>query len=138
MLSKTIKYEDYNGEQREEVFYFNLSKAELTNLELTTVGGLQAMLEKIIAEKAVTNIASFFKELILMSYGEKSADGKRFIKVRDGHKLSEDFEQTEAFSELYMMLATNADEATAFVNGIIPKDLAKEVEKQNKALPLNK
>ena len=118
MLKKTITYEDYNGVERTEDFYFNLTKAELTEMELSTEGGLEAMIKRIVAEKNVPAIIKIFKELVLKAYGEKSPDGRRFIKndeVRDA------FAQTEAYSEIFMELATDADAAAAFVNGITPK-----------------
>ena len=121
MLKKRIKYTDYDGNVREEDFYFNLNKAEITELELSTEGGLQQMIERIIDAKDTAQIIQFFKKIILMSYGEKSPDGRRFIK---NDKLTEEFTQTEAYSELFLELASDEKSAAAFVNGIIPKDLA--------------
>ena len=117
MLKKTITYTDYNGVERTEDFYFNLSKAEIMDMEMGIEGGMVEMINKIIAEKNAPAIIKTFKELVLKSYGEKSADGKRFIKSEE---LSTAFSQTEAYSDLYMELATNADEAAKFVNGIVP------------------
>lgn len=120
MLKKTIEYTDYNDVKRKEDFYFNLTKAEIMEMELSTTGGLAEMIQKIIDTQDTPQIIKLFKELVLKAYGEKSADGKRFIKndeVRDG------FAQTEAYSELFMELATDANAAAAFVNGIVPKDL---------------
>lgn len=127
MLKKTIKYTDYNGVEREEDFYFNLSKAEIAEMELEIPGGMTAMLQRITAAKDTPSLVKIFKDLILRSYGEKSADGKRFIKSAE---LKESFSQTEAYSELFMELATNADSASAFINGIIPADVAKASKKQ--------
>ena len=127
MLKKTIKYTDYNGVEREEDFYFNLSKAEIAEMELEIPGGMTAMLQRITATKDTPSLVKIFKDLILRSYGEKSADGKRFIKSAE---LKESFSQTEAYSELFMELATNADSASAFINGIIPADVAKASKKQ--------
>jgi nitrogen regulatory protein PII len=117
MLKKTITYTDYDGNQRTEDFYFNLSKAEVTEMELSAQGGLSKMLEKIIASQDSKRIMEIFKDIILKAYGEKSGDGKRFIKNQE---LRDAFVQTEAYSELFMELATNADSAAAFINGIIP------------------
>lgn len=120
MLKKTIEYTDYNDVKRKEDFYFNLTKAEIMEMELSTTGGLAEMIQKIIDTQDTPQIIKIFKELVLKAYGEKSADGKRFIKndeIRDG------FAQTEAYSELFMELATDANAAAAFVNGIVPKDL---------------
>lgn len=132
MLKKTIKYTDFNGVAMEEDFFFNISKAELTELQLATPGGYGAYIEKIVAAKDVPTLSKLFKELILMSYGEKSADGKRFVKTApDGHKLADDFVQTEAYSELYMELVTDDKAAAAFVNGIIPQGLDQKTIAQN-------
>lgn len=117
MLTKTINYTDYEGVERSEVFHFNLTKAELAELNLTTEGGLQAILQKIIDSKNVPELTKWFKKIVLMSYGEKSADGKRFIKSEE---LTEAFTQTEAYSELFMELISDADAASKFVNGLLP------------------
>lgn len=129
MLQKSIKYVDYNGVEREEVFLFNLTKAELMEMELGTTGGLTEMIQKIIQTKDQPSIIKIFKELILKAYGEKSADGKRFIKTDEhGNPLSRAFSETEAYSNLFMELSTDDKAAAAFVNGIIPEGLSKELE----------
>ena len=117
MLKKTITYVDYDGNERTEDFYFNLTKAEVTEMEMSQKGGLVNTIQKIVAEQNSQRIIEIFKDLILKSYGEKSLDGKRFIKSKE---LREEFEQTEAYSDLFMELAQNAESAAAFVNGIIP------------------
>lgn len=119
MLKKNIKYVDYDGNERTEDFYFNLNKAEVIELQLGTVGGLTKTLEKIVQEKDASRIIEYFKTLILKAYGEKSADGRRFIKSQE---LRDTFEQTEAYSELFMELASNAQMAAEFVNGVLPKE----------------
>lgn len=129
MLQKSIKYVDYNGVEREETFLFNLTKAELMEMELGTTGGLTEMIQKIIQTKDQPSIIKIFKELILKAYGEKSADGKRFIKTDEhGNPLSRAFSETEAYSNLFMELSTDDKAAAAFVNGIIPEGLSKELE----------
>ena len=120
MLKKTIVYTDYNGVERTEDFYFNLSKAELMEMEMTTSGGLAESIQRIVAAQDAPAIIKIFKDLVLKAYGEKSPDGKRFIK---SDEISASFAQTEAYSNLFMELATDADAAAKFVNGIIPKDI---------------
>ena len=117
MLKKTITYTDYNGAERTEDFYFNLSKAEVMEMEMSTSGGLAEMITRIVAEQDAPAIIKIFKELVLKAYGQKSPDGKRFIKSEE---MSIAFSQTEAYSKLFMELATDADAAAKFVNGIIP------------------
>ena len=118
MLRKVIKYTDYNGVEREEPFYFNLTKAEITEMELTQDGGFVEYIKRIVAAKEQKAIVETFKKLILKSYGVKSDDGKRFIK---SDELAQAFSQTEAYSELFMELATNTEEASKFINGIVPQ-----------------
>ena len=120
MLKKTIKYTDYDGNEREEDFYFNLSKAEVTEMELSKEGGMSEYIKKISATQNGPELIKLFKEIITKSYGEKSLDGKRFIKNKE---LTEAFIQTEAYSELFVELASNADEAVKFINGIMPKNM---------------
>ncbi len=129
MLKKKIKYTDYNGVERNEDFYFNLNKAELMEMELTTEGGLAERTKRIIDTQDTPKIVEMFKDLIMRAYGEKSEDGKAFIKKDANGKLADKFAQTEAYSELFMELATDADAAAKFVNGIIPADLKESVEK---------
>ena len=117
MLKKTITYTDYNEITHTETYFFNLSKAECMEMEMSTSGGLTEMINKIIETQDVPAIIKIFKDLILKAYGVKSPDGKRFIKSEE---LSTAFAQTEAYSVLFMELATNAEEAAAFVNGIMP------------------
>ena len=122
MLKKTIAYTDYNGTQREEDFYFNLTKAELMEMEMSTSGGLAEMIQNIVKAQDAPAIIKIFKDLVLKAYGEKSLDGKRFMKVdENGTPLSIAFSQTEAYSNLFMELATNTEAASEFVNGIVPK-----------------
>ena len=123
MLKKSITYTDYNGNERTEDFYFNLTKAELMEMEMSTTGGLAEAIKNIVAAQDAPSIIKIFKDLILKAYGEKSPDGKRFVKVNDaGVPLSLAFSQTEAYSQLFMELATDADAASKFVNGIVPAE----------------
>lgn len=125
MLKKTITYTDYNGVERTEDFYFYLSKADLMEMEMGTTGGFAEMIQKVVNAQDAPAIIKIFKDLILKAYGEKSADGKRFIKndeVRDA------FSQTEAYSQLFMELATDSDAAAKFVNGIMPADVSEKIQ----------
>ena len=127
MIKKTITYTDYNGVERTENFYFNLSKAEVVEMEMSTAGGMTESIQKIVDAKDAPAIIRVFKDLVLKAYGIKSDDGRRFIKSKE---LSDEFMQTEAYSQIFMELATDADKAAKFINGIIPADLA-----QKAALP---
>ena len=134
MLKKTVTFTDYNGTERTQDFYFHLSKAEITEMEMSTVGGLAEMIQNVVKAQDAPSIIKIFKDLVLKSYGVKSPDGLRFIKSEE---LSTSFSQTEAYSQSFMELATDADAAAKFVNGIIPADIAAEASKQN-VIPLNK
>lgn len=118
MLKKTIEYKDFNDIPRTEDFYFNLTLAEVSELELSTKGGLVESLQALVASEDGGAIVAKFKEIILMAYGIKSDDGRRFIK---NDLLREEFTQTNAYSALFMELATDAEKAAAFMNGIVPQ-----------------
>lgn len=117
MLKKTIVYTDYNGTTRKEDFYFNLTQAEVTELEVSVEGGLVEQINRIVAAQNGKVIIETFKDIILRAYGEKSPDGRRFIKNQE---VRDAFAQTEAYSKLFMELATDAKAASEFVNGIVP------------------
>jgi hypothetical protein len=123
VLKKSITYDDYNGGTFTEDFYFNLSKAELVELELSHKGGLSDSLKRIVASEDGAEIIREFKSIILKSYGKRSEDGRRFIK---NQQLRDEFESTEAYSVLFIELVTDADAATAFVSGIMPQGLVDE------------
>ncbi len=120
MLKKTIKYTDYDGEEREEDFYFNLRKDEILELNFNANLKLSDQIGAIIKAKDVKEIYALFKKIVLLAYGEKSADGKHFRKSKE---ISENFESTEAFSELIMELVTDEEKAADFIKLVLPKDL---------------
>ena len=127
MLKKTMTYTDYNGTSRTEDFYFNLTQAEVAEMEMSVDGGLTEMISRITAAKDGRQILELFKDIVLRAYGVKSDDGRRFIKNKE---VRDAFSQTEAYSDLFMELATNSESAAAFVAGIIP------AQKGNQAKPI--
>lgn len=118
MIKWPITYTDYNGEEHTDDFYFNLNKAEVMQMNLEANGAYGEYLQRIVDQRDYAKIGQEFKRLILLAYGEKSADGRRFVKSPE---MSEAFEQTEAYSELYMQLATDDGAATKFIEGVMPK-----------------
>jgi hypothetical protein len=126
MLKKTITYKNFNDEEVSEDFFFHLSKAELVELEMSYKGGLTEQIQRIAKAQDGKAIIAEFKNIILGSYGERSADGRRFIKNK---ALRDEFESTEAYSTLFMELVTDAEKAAEFVRGVIPSDLAEEAAK---------
>ena len=130
MLKKTIKYKDYDGNELEEDFYFNLNKSELVKLQTSVPGGLEQMLKTIIGSKDGNAIMSMFAKVIHLSYGQKSPDGKRFVKSEE---ISDAFEQTLAYDQLFMELVTDADKASTFIKAILPADV--ETTENVKVLP---
>ena len=124
MIKKTITYTDFNGNERTEDAYFNLTKAEITKMELAVKGGLAEMIKRIVEAQDTPAIIEVFEDLIKRSYGVKTPDGRGFLKRPED---LEAFMATEAYSQLFMELATDADAASKFVNGIVPADMAKQV-----------
>jgi hypothetical protein len=133
MLKKSITYTDFNGDKHTEDFYFNLTKTELTELEHSFDSGLEARLRHIVETQDEGALIQAFKKIILASYGQRSEDGKRFIKTE---QMREEFTQTAAYDVLFMELATDDKAAAAFVTGILPQDIAKAAEEEaKKTLP---
>jgi len=128
MYKKTVHYTDFDGNEREETLYFNLTKAEMVKMELRS-GGMQDMIERITEAKDSYKVAEVMEDIIARSYGEKSADGKRFIKNQE---IMDAFKATDAYSELFMELVTNADAAAEFVNGIMPADIRERAQEEMK------
>lgn len=128
MIKETITYTDYFGEKRTEEFRFNLSKAELTEMETSIAGGYTNLLQKMVDTKNTPEMMKTFKEIVLKSYGEISPDGRRFIKSKE---MAEEFCQTEAYSELFMKLIIDTDEMIKFVNGIVPAEISEKMKEEN-------
>ena len=129
MLKKTVSYTDFDGNERTEDFYFNLTKAELTDMQMSEVGGLEKRLRGIVQAQDGVRIMEFFKGILHKAYGVKSPDGRRFIK---NDEVLNDFIETEAYSELFMELVTDADKMADFIKGIIPQDLSAQVDEKLK------
>ncbi len=120
MFKETITYTDYNGKSRTEEFLFHLTKTELLEMELNMPGGFEKYINDIIESKNMSALIKIFKEVILKAYGKKSEDGRRFIK---SETISTEFAQTEAYDQLFIKFATDAEAAANFINGLIPADL---------------
>lgn len=120
MHVEKIKYIDFNGQEREEEFLFNLTKQEVIEMEVSAEGGVTEMIKRIVAAKDYKSIVAVLKDFILRSYGVKSADGRRFMK---SDEIRDSFAQTEAFSALYMKLAFDADATAKFVNEVVPANI---------------
>ncbi len=134
MLKKLIKYTDYNGNERQENFYFNLNKAELMEMETEVTGGMRQLLESIMEKQDIPKIMSAFKTIILKSYGEKSPDGRLFNKSPE---LSNAFTHTEAYNVLYIELLSDAKKAAAFITALMPEDMRGDRE-ENTLTPIGK
>lgn len=127
MIKKTVTYKDFDGNERTEDFYFHLTEQELTEWELSVDGGLSGVLTRIINSKDNKKIIEIFKDLLIRSYGVKTPDGRGFVK---NEEVLNDFKYTQAFSDIYMELATDDKAASDFVNGIIPESLMKEASEK--------
>lgn len=134
MLHKEIEYTDYDGNKVKETFSFNLNNAELLKMQLSTSGGVETMISTLIKNRDGKKIMDTIEAMILMSYGEKSSDGKRFIKSKE---LSEAFKQTEAYSELFCELCTDSKKTAEFFNAVVPPEVAEKAKEFNikEALP---
>jgi hypothetical protein len=128
MLKRDITYEDFDGESVTESFYFNLTKTELIELEVGYKDGLEAAMQRIVKTEDRQALIAEFQRIILLSYGVKSDDGRRFMK---SDQLREEFTQTPAYDALFIELATDDKAAATFIQGILPKGLVENVETVN-------
>lgn len=128
MYKITETYTDYDDNQRTEDFYFNYSEAELTDLQFSVSGGLAGMIDKIIKTNDMPKLVELFRELIQKAYGEKSNDGRRFIKSPE---LTKEFTETVAYSQIYMRLATDSKAAQEFINNVVPKSMKDKMQQAN-------
>ena len=137
MIKWPITYTDFDGNERTEEFRFALSKTELMEMNLSETGGMANVLQRVVDSQDAKRMMEFLKIFILKSYGELSTDGKLFVKRKDGHLLADDFEQSAAYDEMFMQLASDEKAAEKFITGVIPASLAKEIEAREsvKALP---
>ncbi len=135
MLKRGITYEDFNGETVTDIFYFNISKPELIEMEVEYEEGFGSWIKKIIDAKDHKTLLHQFKKLVLLAYGEKSEDGKRFIK---NDQLREEFSQTAAYQSLFIELATDDGAASTFLIGALPKDMTGALEKSLETTPIDK
>ena len=129
MYRKPMTYIDFDGNERKETFYFNLTKAECMEMEMGTTGGLSQLLRKIIDAGDNAELIAMFKRIIMKAYGEKSEDGKYFVK---NDEVRAKFEATQAYSDLYMQLSTDTEEAIKFVENIMPPDLEDAIKEAAK------
>lgn len=140
MFARTFEYTDYNGQPRKDTWWFNLTKAELMKMELGAWGGLDTLLKRLIREENPSEIVDMFEKIILGAVGEKSPDGRRFIKSEE---IRQDFYQTQAYSDLFYELVTDSKAVAAFLKGAIPADLAAKINERElaaaaEATPLEK
>lgn len=129
MLQKTITYEDFNGEERSETFYFNLTKTELAKLEYSHGGGLTEWIKRAVEKRDGKTILETFEEIVKATYGVKSPDGKTFMK---SDAIFEEFKSTNAYDQLYMELVTDGEKAAEFITQCMPKELREEAVKAMK------
>lgn len=129
MITKTITYEDFNGESRTETKYFNLTRTELAKLEYSHGGGLTEWIKRAVEAKNGRTILETFEELIKAAYGVKSPDGKTLMK---SDEIFEEFKASNAYDQLFMSLVTDAEEASKFIIGCMPKELQEEAAKNMK------
>ena len=128
MYKITETYTDYDDNQRTEDFYFNYSEAELTDLQFSVSGGLAGMIDKIIKTNDMPKLVELFRELIQKAYGQKSNDGRRFMKSPE---LTKEFTETVAYSQIYMRLATDSKAAQEFINKVVPKSMKDKMQQAN-------
>ena len=133
MLKKTMTFTDYEGNERTEDHYFNLTKSECLKMEMSTNGGMTKLITKLIQTQNMPEVMKIFENILAQSYGEKSLDGRQFVKSPE---LSIAFSQTPAYDQLFFTLCTDADEAAKFINAIIPNDAVQAAQPGNNVVSM--
>jgi len=131
MITKTITFEDFNGKTLTEEFCFHLSEDKVIEMELSKKGGLTEYIKRIVAEEDGEKLVAIFKDLLTKTVGKKSPDGRKFIQNQE---ITDDFVQTPAYSKLFVELSTDAGQAAAFINGVVPASMQAEIKKKQQAV----
>ena len=134
MIIESLTYKNFKGEEVTRKLYFNISKPEFMDLQLSEEEGLSDLIHRVIDAKDNAEIVRVFKKILLTAYGELSGDGETFMKSAE---ISHKFECSAAYEHLYMKMLENAEYAANFVNQLVPKlsdeELAKIEEAKTKA-----
>lgn len=117
MIKKTVTYTDFNDMERTDELHFHMTQPELIKLSVSKEGGFERYLNKIIQTNNMKEIVDTLDEVIRLSYGEKTADG-RFEKSPE---ILNKFVSSEAYNIVFMEIAQNSETAAEFINGVIPK-----------------
>ena len=121
MLKKIVHYTDFNGADRKDELYFNLTEIELTTIQAASKEGIEKELQTAVDDKDVYKILEIIKLLIHKSYGIKSADGRYFEKSPE---ILHKFLSSAAYDSLMMDLFTDGGARGAeFIQGLMPADL---------------
>lgn len=139
MIKRTVTYEDFNGVTHTEDLYFNLTKTEMSKIVLEeakfdpdgnqdeeSMNAFSDRLREIGRSGDGKKIIDMFEWLLKISYGEKSEDGRRFVK---NDEVYEDWRYSASYDQFWqdLMLSETGD-MVEFINGIIPADLMKAAE----------
>lgn len=125
MIEKKVTYKDYDGVERTEVFRFHLNQSELIEMDALMPGGMEKTLKMISEKKDTPSLMRAFKTILMKAYGEKSADGRRFMK---SDEISHAFEETPAYDKIFMELVSgDGNDTLAFIRGIMPEEMQKEI-----------
>lgn len=125
MFSRTFEYTGYDGQTKKDTWWFNLSEAELYKLELGSIGGVNGMMNRLLRENKPGEVVDMFEKIILGAVGERSVDGRKFIK---NDEIRQDFYQSRAYSDLFMELVSSGENLRKFLLGAIPEELAQKLE----------
>ena len=141
MFSRTFKFTGYDGKEHEETWWFNLSEDELYKMELSNLGGMNGMMNKLLREEKPGELVDMFEKIILGAVGERSVDGRKFMKRRKPGEpwgeVAEDFRETPAYAQLFTELVSSGEKLAEFLKGAIPDEVAKALEEAEKAEATN-
>lgn len=129
MFATTVNYTDFDGHERKETLYFNITEQQMRDLYQDDPDFSEKALTNAMETRDNNEFLRIMKKLILASYGEKSEDGKVHKKNKE---IRENFECSAAFEQLMDDIMYKADEKylKGFFTQIFPSKFSGQIKEQ--------
>ena len=126
MQKLTVQYQNWDGDLETEDLYFHLNIKELQEMEKWDVP-LTKRIAKLTKTEDGTEAFELMRDIVEAAYGERSSDGKRFVK---NPEVLKNFTQGLAYDEVILQFIDGTTDLAKFVEGLLPKKVF-ELAKKN-------
>ena len=126
MQKLTVQYQNFDGDLETEDLYFHLNIKELQEMENWDVP-LTKRIAKLTKTEDGKEAFELMRDIVEAAYGERSADGKRFVK---NPEVLKNFTQGLAYDEVIISFIDGTTDLGKFVEGLLPKKVF-ELAKKN-------